>query len=110
MKKNRKHLLITLCLMLVVCVISIGGTLAWLTDSTDTVKNTFTPTDINVEISETGATDTDGDKTFEKSFEMVPGATIAKDPKVTVKANSQACYVFVQIDKSTNFDAFNSIS
>ena len=37
---------------------------------------------------------------------MVPGNTIAKDPKVTVKANSEACWLFVKVEKSTNFDEF----
>ena len=37
---------------------------------------------------------------------MVPGNTIAKDPKVTVKANSEACWLFVKVEKSGNFDSF----
>lgn len=37
---------------------------------------------------------------------MVPGNTIAKDPKVTVKANSEACWLFVKVEKSSNFDSF----
>ena len=37
---------------------------------------------------------------------MIPGCTIAKDPKVTVKAGSEACYLFVKLEKSENFDTF----
>ena len=37
---------------------------------------------------------------------MVPGNKIAKDPKVTVKANSEACWLFVKVEKSDNFDKF----
>ena len=37
---------------------------------------------------------------------MVPGNKITKDPKVTVKANSEACWLFVKVEKSTNFDEF----
>ena len=37
---------------------------------------------------------------------MIPGWNIEKDPKVTVKADSEACYLFVKLEKSTNFDTF----
>ena len=37
---------------------------------------------------------------------MVPGNTIAKDPTVTVKANSEACWLFVQVTESTNLKDF----
>ena len=81
-------------LALVLCC-AIGGTLAWLTDKTGPVVNTFTVGDINIDLTET-TTD----------YKMVPGNTIAKDPKVTVKANSEDCYLFVKVTKSGNFDQF----
>ena len=68
---------------------AVGGTLAWLTDSTTEVKNTFTTSDITIELTET-TTD----------YQMVPGHTIAKDPKVTVKKGSEECYVFVKITET----------
>ena len=37
---------------------------------------------------------------------MVPGNTIAKDPTVTVKANSEACWLFVKVTGSTNLKDF----
>ena len=37
---------------------------------------------------------------------MVPGQPIEKDPKVTVKAGSEACWLFVKVVKSGNFDDF----
>ena len=37
---------------------------------------------------------------------MIPGNTIAKDPTVTVKANSEACWLFVKVTKSENLDTF----
>lgn len=73
----------------------VGGTLAWLTDQTAEVKNTFTVGDINIGLTET-TTD----------YKMVPGNTIAKDPTVTVKANSEACWLFVQVTESTNLKDF----
>ena len=102
MKKKSLALVLALA-MIVVCVV--GGTLAWLIDKTDPVKNTFTYGDINIKLEETGTTAAaDGSAT--KEFKMIPGYTIAKDPKVTVLAGSEKCYLFVKVDKSANFDTF----
>ena len=79
---------------LVLCC-AIGGTLAWLSTKTDPVINTFTVGDINIELTETTT-----------NFKMVPGNTIVKDPKVTVNAGSEACWLFVKVEKSANFDDF----
>ena len=77
----------------------VGGSVAWLTAQTAPVVNTFTVGDINIELTETTT-----------AFKMVPGNTIAKDPKVTVKANSEACWLFVKVQKSANFDSFMTYS
>ena len=93
MKKKSLALVLALA-MIVVCVV--GGTLAWLTDKTAPVTNTFTYGDINIKLAETTGT----------SYKMIPGYTIDKNPKVTVLADSEKCYLFVKVDKSTNFDTF----
>lgn len=93
MKKKSLALVLALA-MIVVCVV--GGTLAWLTDKTDPVTNTFTYGDINIKLDESENLD----------LKMVPGYTITKDPKVTVKAGSEKCYLFVKVEKSANFDSF----
>lgn len=79
----------------------VGGTLAWLTAETDPVVNTFTPSDINVTLEET---------TEPEDYKMIPGWTITKDPTVTVKKDSVDCYLFVKLEKSTNFDQFMEYS
>lgn len=91
---KKKALALVLALTLLVAGI-VGGTLAWLTDQTAEVKNTFTVGDINIGLTET-TTD----------YKMVPGNTIAKDPTVTVKANSEACWLFVQVTESTDLKDF----
>lgn len=89
-------LMLALVLALTLLVAGVvGGTLAWLTDQTAEVKNTFTVGDINIGLTET-TTD----------YKMVPGNTIAKDPTVTVKANSEACWLFVKVTESANLDDF----
>lgn len=91
---KKKALALVLALTLLVAGI-VGGTLAWLTDQTAEVKNTFTVGDINIDLTET-TTD----------YKMVPGNTIAKDPTVTVKANSEACWLFVKVTESTDLKDF----
>lgn len=91
---KKKTLALVLALTLLVAGV-VGGTLAWLTDQTAEVKNTFTVGDINIGLTET-TTD----------YKMVPGNTIAKDPTVTVKANSEACWLFVKVTESTGLKDF----
>jgi len=79
---------------LVLCF-TVGGALAWLIDKTEPVTNTFTYGDVNIGLSETS-----------QPYEMVPGRVLSKDPKVTVEANSEPCWLFVQVDESDNLDSF----
>ena len=91
---KKKTLALVLALTLLVAGV-VGSTLAWLTDQTAEVKNTFTVGDINIGLTETTA-----------DYKMVPGNTIAKDPTVTVKANSEACWLFVKVTESTDLKDF----
>lgn len=93
MKKKTFVLLLALVL---IAGAAVGGTLAWLTDTTEAVQNTFTTSDIKIELAESKNLD----------LKMVPGCTIEKDPKVTVIAGSEKCYLFVKLSKSSNFDNF----
>lgn len=89
---KKKILLSAIVALSVALLVAVGGTMAWLIDTSGDVVNTFTPTDVDIELSETIATP--------NNLPMVPGNTIAKDPKVTVYANSEKCYVFVKIVES----------
>lgn len=91
----KKKVISIVAVVLVLCC-AIGGTLAWLTDKTASVTNTFTVGDINIDLTESK----------NLNLKMVPGNTITKDPKVTVQANSEACWLFVKVEKSSNFDSF----
>ena len=92
---KKKTLALLLSLVLVFGVIA-GGTLAWLTAKSDTVTNTFTTSDIKVELKETTGA----------SYKMIPGYTISKDPKATVLTGSEECYLFVKLEKSAGFDTY----
>ena len=96
---KKKTLALFLALALVLGGV-IGGTMAWLTDKTPGIVNTFTDSDIEITLTETGA------ENNANSYKMVPGYTISKDPKVTVVKGSEKCYLFVKLEKSENFDSF----
>ena len=93
---KKKSFVMVLALVLVFAV-AVGGVVAWLTATTGPVKNTFTVGDINIELKETGANDAG-----EKSYQVIPGDVKDKDPTVTVKANSEACWLFVKVDVANN--------
>lgn len=85
-----KTMFMILAVVLIVGI-SVGGTLAWLTATTGPVTNTFTVGDIDITLTETGATDN------AKNYTFVPGDKLAKDPTVTVVAGSESCYLFVKV-------------
>ena len=74
---------------------AVGGTVAWLTAQTDPVVNTFTYGDIDITLGETTG----------NNYKIIPGVDIEKDPKVTVKANSEACWLFVKVEEEGTFVA-----
>lgn len=97
--KNRRNVsnkTVAILLALVLAIgCAVGGTLAWLISQTNPVVNTFTYGDINIDLKE----DTKG------PYTITPGKNITKDPKVTVKANSEACWLFVKV-KEENWPTF----
>ena len=74
---------------------AVGGTVAWLVSSTDPVVNTFTYGDINITLGETTGND----------YKIIPGVNIDKNPKVTVKGGSEACWLFVKVEEEGTFVA-----
>lgn len=74
---------------------AVGGTIAWLTAQTDPVVNTFTYGDINITLGETTGND----------YKIIPGVNIDKNPKVTVKKDSEACWLFVEVKEEGTFVA-----
>ena len=95
MKKSTKILSVVLAGALAIGGV-VGGSLAWLMDKTDAVKNTFTYGNVDIELKESEDLD----------LHIVPGKPITKDPTVTVKANSETSYVFVKVEKANWNDKF----
>lgn len=98
MKKRTLALILALVLVFGAAV---GGTIAYLTDTTGPVTNTFTVGKVDITLTETFNTDTDSDQEKDAwKAQLIPGTTYAKDPVVTVTGNSEDCWLFVKFEQN----------
>lgn len=101
MKNKKKTLLMSLAAVLLVAA-GVFGTLAYLTSTTETVENTFTVGNVNIDLDE-AAVDVYGnklegeDRRTANEYKLIPGYKYVKDPKVTVKSGSDKSYVYVKV-------------
>ena len=91
-----KKTLLTIALTVLVCGCIVGSTYAWLVAKTEPLVNTFTAGNISITLKETTGSE----------YKMVPGATITKDPTVTVVGGSEDCWLFVKVEKTIGFDTY----
>ena len=89
---------ILISILAVICVIAVaaGTTLALLISLSGPVENTFTIGDIRLTLTETTG----------QAYQLIPGAIIHKDPKVTVGGGSVSCWLFIKITESADFDDY----
>lgn len=96
MNQNVKKIRMKVVLLMISAVVMVfsvvQGSSAWLMTQTDPIVNVFTYGDIQIVLDETT-----GDR-----YKMTPGKWIDKDPKLTLKAQSEDCWLFVKIDESEN--------
>lgn len=103
MKKiKRIRPLIILFVIIMLLITSVSGTIAWLKSKSNTLFDTFTYGDINIEITET--------KEDSNNYELYPGKEIKKDTIITVNALSEDCYVFIKIDETINLGDYITYS
>ena len=92
----KKKLILTALAIACVLTLGIGATVAFIATVAGPVENTFTIGDIELTLEET---------TGEK-YQLIPGASISKNPKVTVGSGSEDCWLFVKITKEGNPDSY----
>ena len=100
MKKTVKIMAFVLCAVMLV-VGSVFGTYAYLTSTTEEVKNTFTVGNVKITLDESKVTEygvLDGTaRVTENTYKLVPNKAYIKNPVIHVTADSEPCYVFVRI-------------
>ena len=111
--KLRRVLMLVACAVMLVCL-SVGATLAFLTDDTKVVTNTFTVGEnISIDLDEAyvyapgteperddfGKINPDANpaRGNENSYKLVPNWTYDKDPTVHINIGSGKCYLFVKV-------------
>lgn len=122
MKKFTKIALIVASFVLVIAL-SVGGTIAWLTATTDEVTNTFTKGEIEITLDEADVLENDPNnpgqdnddlgqpikgagRVKENSYQAIPGNTYYKDPTVKVVEGSEKCWLFVEFDESADIKQY----
>ena len=101
MKTTKKALLLALCAVLLV-VSTVFATLAYLTSTTEVVKNTFTAGNVTItldeaKVDEYGKEVAGAARVTENEYKLIPGHTYTKDPTIHVDANSEDCWVFAKL-------------
>ena len=95
----KKTLTVILALVLVVAL-SVAGTMAYMTSTTEEVKNTFSVGNVGITLDEakvdpkTGKAIDDGvTRSQGNDYRLYPGMTYDKDPTVHVDPESEDCYI-----------------
>lgn len=97
---NAKKIVTAGLALVMVAGISVAGTLAFLTDETDKVTNTFTVGKVAITLDETDVDNsTSGqDRDTANAYKLIPGSTYDKDPIVHVTKDSEPCWVIVDVN------------
>lgn len=110
--KNIKRTLITVLAMLLVCVLSVTATLAYITTKSDTVRNTFSVGNVAITLNEKDV-DNDSNKDdnvtigsetrdLANAYKLISGHTFEKDPTVFLTKGSEDAWIFVKIEVGVN--------
>lgn len=92
-----------LCLVMCALLLITGSvflTLAFLSDTTETVINTFTVGNVSIELNEAkvdlyGEPVPNADRVTKNDYKLIPGEEYTKDPVITVKEGSEPAYVYL---------------
>lgn len=99
----KKKLVLTITSIALVAAVAIGGTLAYLTGNSQVLTNTFTAgagVSITLDEAKVGndgktLTGADAARVLTNKYTVTPGATVDKDPKISVPTGGADCYVYM---------------
>lgn len=107
---NKKRTLFTILALVLVCVISIAGTVAYMSMQGGSVENTFiaagggkladslTLVENKVEQQADGSYALTAETTNKNSYQVMPGMTLPKNPTITVNGKTDAAaYLYVEV-------------
>lgn len=106
--KSKTRSILTVCLALALVASAVLGTIAYMT-AQDSKTNTFTVGSFNKPTDPDHPDQTLDSYLIEPSWvedsKLVPGGSVAKDPKVGIGAGSEDAYIYVYVDNKTLTDA-----
>ena len=91
----KKRIIIAIVVALCIIVAGVGTAIAYFSSVSGPVVNTFTVGNVELELTETTG----------ETYQLLPGATVNKDPLVTVLKGSEESYVYVKLDRSGDLDS-----
>ena len=92
----KKRSVLIAIIIFVIGALGVGTTCAMLFSRSNSVENTFTYGDIKLELTESTG----------RTYLISPGVTYKKDPRITVRANSEECYLFCRVSATEDFDSY----
>lgn len=118
---SKKRTLLSICAILLICVICVSGTLAYMTGSTNEVTNTFIAAGDgklceSIELKEHAVTSdgkggytiaSDAEEVDAAQYTVIPGTSVSKDPFIRVKGKTAApAYIYVEVVNTTKTVTF----
>ena len=99
---KKKILLASIVALSLALLVAVGGSIAWLFQSTETITNTFTVGDLGITLTETPNNGTTW------SAQMIPGKVYSKDPVVTVlrPETNVDIYLYVKFEEKNNSNTY----
>lgn len=97
-----KKKIVSICLAVALLALSVAGTLAYFTDTTDKVQNTFTVGKVDITLTESSPAQEGfiqgvvGTNAIDYK-NIMPGQKLSKQPIIKVEDDSQPCYVFAEL-------------
>ena len=108
---TKKKVILSICALVLVCVISVSGTLAYLTARSDSVTNTFTAAgtklaeEFTLDESRANPGKTPGayelneeERVQRNEYAVLPGTTVKKDPTIHITGRTDVpAYLYVEV-------------
>ena len=97
-KRKLKRTLMIVFGLMAVAAISVGATIAYLTDNASAV-NTFTVGHVNITLDEQDTDNSSGEERDQANeYHLIPGETYVKDPTIHVTEDSEDCWLFAKVE------------
>lgn len=98
----KKRFALMFVAMLLVCIIAVSATIAYLTSTPAPVINTFTVGKVGItldesDVDEYGSPQPSASPTYENTYKLIPGHSYVKNPTIHVSGDSEESYLFVKV-------------